>query len=1107
MKRLLFYLAMAVPVMADYPLTCSKLNFIYENSLCCDQENDALCVQSIPHQKYSADVDALETKMKDLGLCNATSPTCLRDFPSVKELKDSMQNLTASGLEMAVELAKTSQPRSAVLDELVENKTIGDMTVLPGATLKVDGKLIIDGSIEMSSFDTDEAKVKTMSVDAILSDVDCKNNKMKNVDLLSFSIRGDFVDVEASELNVLKGISATMSADKLNYVDLTAASPGKSEPNKVVTADENGTVTFAHDVIIEQDLILPEGKLRIPIKFGGGAITATADEINILNGVENVTKDDVNTLSGVSSHLGQSKANRVVTADADNKVTLTDATVTLVDTNKLKINGVEVVATASDLSKLSGLSTTKEELEVLANITVSAATINSLDGITASANDINMLKDLSTDRTNSAPSKAVVLKADGSLDLPATMKAQDVEVASLKISGVSVEASADELNILKGLDEKLNASQLQILKDLTASADELNKLHTLNATTADLEAIAGVATDRSNTVAGKVIVLADDGSLHMHHDLTITGELNVDSLSINNTKVNVTALELNVLDGLESSVSQLNSLSEITLTPAEYSRAVNMLSGVTDASSASFNMLEGIALDRTNTQGNRVVVTKADGSVDLPELKVTTADVTGTLKIGGTTVSATAAEINVLKGVSGLAKADIQKLADITATAAQINAITGLTSSAADLSKLQGLATAGTDNDDANQVVVLDASGNLKIAKDATIAGTVTATKISKVPTAALTLVADGNSFQGCSSTLIFSGDAKTVAAASPIVEAIINNGGACVASSLDSALVPAKTTQASCTTPNVWVAYVNTQKFAIEPAYGLYICDSLKDTNTGDYDVYTTQMTTPSPVELTADIATLNRFTGLSPDLTSTDVNKLANMPTSTELNVLSGVSSSLSTADLDLMAGMSSSLGNSVASKALVADANGDITINGKLTATGELDASSLKINGVAVTATAAQINTLSSLASLSVSKIQEFNALDVTAAQINKFEDVTATAAQLDQLKTLTVNAAQLNAVNALTASASDLALVSNAGNFIAVDSSTDATIQDLEVTSSLKIGADTVTAADITKCASFFESNTACTGSFLHILLNTNDNHIYLCDASNNAQKLS
>ena len=115
-------------------------------------------------------------------------------------------------------------------------------------------------------------------------------------------------------------------------------------------------------------------------------------------------------------------------------------------------------------------------------------------------------------------------------------------------------------------------------------------------------------------------------------------------------------------------------------------------------------------------------------------------------------------------------------------------------------------------------------------------------------------LVADGTSFQGCSSTLIFSGDAKTVAAASPIIEAIITNGGACVASALDSTIVAAKTTQASCTAPNAWVAYVNTQKFAIEPTLGLYICDSLKDTNAGDYDVYKRQITNSGAVDFAKD-------------------------------------------------------------------------------------------------------------------------------------------------------------------------------------------------------------------------------------------------------------
>ena len=72
---------------SDYPLSCSKLNFIYENSLCCDQANDAVCVQSIPHLEYTADVASLETKMQEIGVCAAGSATCLQDMPSVVELK------------------------------------------------------------------------------------------------------------------------------------------------------------------------------------------------------------------------------------------------------------------------------------------------------------------------------------------------------------------------------------------------------------------------------------------------------------------------------------------------------------------------------------------------------------------------------------------------------------------------------------------------------------------------------------------------------------------------------------------------------------------------------------------------------------------------------------------------------------------------------------------------------------------------------------------------------------------------------------------------------------------------------------------------------------
>ena len=52
----------------------------------------------------------------------------------------------------------------------------------------------------------------------------------------------------------------------------------------------------------------------------------------------------------------------------------------------------------------------------------------------------------------------------------------------------------------------------------------------------------------------------------------------------------------------------------------------------------------------------------------------------GGLTLGSTAVSSTAAELNLLDGVSGLVQADLTKLAAIDATAAEINLIDGGTS-------------------------------------------------------------------------------------------------------------------------------------------------------------------------------------------------------------------------------------------------------------------------------------------------------------------------------------------------------------------------------------------------------------------------------------------
>ena len=69
------------------------------------------------------------------------------------------------------------------------------------------------------------------------------------------------------------------------------------------------------------------------------------------------------------------------------------------------------------------------------------------------------------------------------------------------------------------------------------------------------------------------------------------------------------------------------------------------------------------------------LITLADGIATVAgEISVTTLD------IGGTNVTSTATELNLLDGVSGLVKADLTKLAAIDSTAAEINLIDGGTS-------------------------------------------------------------------------------------------------------------------------------------------------------------------------------------------------------------------------------------------------------------------------------------------------------------------------------------------------------------------------------------------------------------------------------------------
>jgi len=187
----------------------------------------------------------------------------------------------------------------------------------------------------------------------------------------------------------------------------------------------------------------------------------------------------------------------------------------------------------------------------------------------------------------------------------------------------------------------------------------------------------------------------------------------------------------------------------------------------------------------------------------------------------------------------------------------------------------------------------------------------------------------------------------------------------------------------------------------------------------------------------------------------TAAELNLLDGVTSTTaELNILDGVTASA--ADINLIDGITN--GTVIASKAIITDANKDITGGRNITITGELDAGSLdvsgnvdvdgtletdalSINGTAVTSTAAELNIL--------------DGVTATATELNLIDGVTATTAELNILDGVTSTAAELNILDGKAFLDED-DMASNSATGIASQQSikayvdTQITAEDLDIT---------------------------------------------------------
>ena len=362
------------------------------------------------------------------------------------------QNVTISGID-----ATTSVKGVASFSSTQFSTSSGAVSIKSGAVIdqvKLTGALTADSTTvkDEDNMSSDSA-THLATQQSIKAYVDAVTTSLglQDLDFSGDSGGAQSVDLDTEALKIEGGTG----------IDTVSSDADGSTPKISVAIDSTVTTLTGTQTLQNKRLTSP--KLNEDV-----AITATATEVNILDGVT-ATTSELNIMDGVTA-----------------------------TTSELNIMD-GVTATASELNILDGVTATASELNIMDGVTASTSELNILDGVTATASEINLLDGVSG-----------LVQADLT-----KLAAVDASASELNIMD-GVTASTSELNILDGVTS--TASELNILDGVTASTSELNIMDGVTATTSELNIMDGVtaSTSELNIMDGVTATTAElnllDGS-------------------------------------------------------------------------------------------------------------------------------------------------------------------------------------------------------------------------------------------------------------------------------------------------------------------------------------------------------------------------------------------------------------------------------------------------------------------------------------------------------------------------------------------------------------------------------------------------------------------
>jgi len=890
--------------------------------------------------------------------------------------------------------------KAMILDSNKDYTGVRNFTLsgeLDAGSLDVSGNADIDGTLEADAITVNGTALNTVIAgvtvaNATLAATTTVTNSTANTNFpVVFHDESDALldDTGALRYNPSTGtllVPNLSVAGTTTTVDTVTMQAANAIIFEGATADANETTLSIVDPTDDRTINLPNqsGTLPVLAVASNTAITSTPEELNTLDGITAVV-GELNALDLGSTAVGTAIASKAMILDSNKDYTgVRNFTLSgELDAGSLDISGnADIDGTLeADAITVNGTALAT----VIAGTTVTNATnsahvlvtdnestneenlIAFVEGATSTTGNVGLEMDGTlTYNPSSGTVTATVFK--GNIDAVDGDFDGTLEADAISIGGTTITSTAAELNILDGVTS--TTAELNILDGVTSTTAELNILDGVTSTAAELNILDGVTS---------------------------------------------TAAELNILDGVTSTAAELNILDGVTSTAAE----LNILDGVT-STTAELNALDGItavvgelnALDLGSTAVGTAIASKAmvldsnkdytgvrnftlSGELDAGSLDISgDVDVDGTLEtdalsIAGTAVSATAAELNILDGV--------------TTTAAEINLIDG------------GTARGTTAVADGDGVLINDA-------------GTMRMTKVDTLST-----YMSGKSVGG--SNIVTTGALNSGSITSGF--GAINNG--------ESAITTTGTiTFGSISDGTITAtAFVDEDNMASDSATLIPTQQSVKayvDANVASGAMTSFQLEDDDGTEVTINNAKELKIIGSGVTTNFTDTSTGSNAdPFDLTITVDAAQTGITSVKNASLAIGRDNdnlikfSTDNQIIFEVAGGDnvifkASGEIEassldISGDVDVDGTLETDAISIAGTAITSTAAELNILDGVTSTAA----ELNILDgvtSTAAELNILDGVTSTAAELNILDGVTSTAAELNVLDGITAVVGEL-----------------------------------------------------------------------------------